>query len=104
MLAIAKRVGSRPRRPSPRSHQQAPEEILAAALASVPDEKLTSFALRLALTGYVDIPREGEFDFLGEAEAAFIPSRPQAEKKSKKAPTPIKATTKKTAARKKAAA
>ncbi len=84
--------------------QKTAEEILALALAETPDEKLTSFALRLALTGYVSIPRESEFDLLAEAEAAFIPPKPQADKKPKKAPTPIKAAAKKTAAKKKVAA
>jgi ParB family chromosome partitioning protein len=86
------------------SHQQNPEEILASALNDVPDEKLTSFALRLALTGYVDIPRENEFDFLAEAEAAFIQPEPHAEKKPKKTPKTIKSATTKNAARKKIAA
>jgi ParB family chromosome partitioning protein len=86
------------------NHQQTPEEILAAALSETPDEKLTSFALRLALTGYVTIPREGELDFLSEAAAAFIRPKPQADKKQKKAPTPIKAAAKKTAIKKKLAA
>ena len=84
--------------------QQTAEEILASVLSETPDEKLTSFALRLALTGYVAIPRESEFDFLTEAEAAFTPAQPKAEKKPKKAPTPIKAAVKKTIAKKKIAA
>jgi len=86
------------------NNQQTAEEILAAALAETTDEKLTSFALRLALTGYVGIPRESEFDFLAEAEAAFIQPKPHAEKKPRKAPTPIKAAVKKTVPKKKAAA
>ena len=73
------------------NNQQTPEEILAAALADVPDEKLTGFALRLALTGYVDIPRENEFDFLAEAESAFAPLPPKKKAATKKAkpPTPV---------------
>ena len=86
------------------NNQQTAEEILASALSETPDEKLTSFALRLALTGYVAIPRESEFDFLAEAEAAFSQPKPQAEKKPKKAPTPIKTVAKKTVPKKKAAA
>jgi ParB family chromosome partitioning protein len=85
-------------------HQQTPEEILAAALSKTPDAKLTSFALRLALTGYVTIPNDNELDFLAEAEAAFVPLPPAKEKKPKKSPTPIKATPKKAAPKKKIAA
>jgi hypothetical protein len=55
---------------------------LTSALFETPDDKLTSFALRLALTGYVDIQRECEFDFLAEAEAALVPP-PTAKKKPK---------------------
>jgi ParB family chromosome partitioning protein len=75
-------------------HQRTPEEILAVALSQTPDERLTSFALRLALTGYVTIPRENELDFLAEAEAMFVP--PQLAKKKPKAnkPTLIKTNTK----------
>jgi ParB family chromosome partitioning protein len=86
------------------NNQRTAEEILASALAETPDEKLTSFALRIALTGYVAIPGEGEFDFLAEAAAAFAPPQPPKEKKAKKTPTPIKAATKKTATKKKVAA
>jgi ParB family chromosome partitioning protein len=74
---------------------------MASALTETPDEKLTSFALRIALTGYVAIPPEGEIDLLGEAAAAFVPPQPPKEKKAKKAPTPIKTATKKTVVKKK---
>ena len=73
--------------------------------------RITGFALRLALVGHIDTPREGEFDFLAEAEAAFAPPQPKnaANKKPKvKTPTPIKAASKsaakKTTAKKKTAA
>jgi ParB family chromosome partitioning protein len=75
-------------------HQQTPEEILAAALSQTPDEKLTSFALRLALTGYVTIPRENELDFLAEAEAMFVPPQPAKKKPKANKPTLIKGSTK----------
>lgn len=65
------------------------------ALSETPNEELTSFALRLALTAHLDKPREGEFDFLAEAEATFVPHRPENQKKRKKVPTPIKAVSKK---------
>jgi ParB family transcriptional regulator, chromosome partitioning protein len=75
-------------------HQQTPEEILAMALSQTPDEKLTSFALRLALTGYVTIPRENELDFLAEAEAVFVPPPPAKKKPKANKPTLIKGSTK----------
>jgi ParB family chromosome partitioning protein len=86
------------------NNQQTAEEILALALAETPDEKLTSFALRLSLTGYVAIPRDSEFDFLTEAEAAFIPAQPAKEKKTRKSPTPIKVTSKNGSTKKRVAA
>jgi ParB family chromosome partitioning protein len=68
------------------------EEVLLSAIEGTIDDKLTSFAARLALAGHRGIPRESEFDFLTEAEAAFL--TPKAPKKSstskKKEPTPIK--------------
>ena len=59
------------------NNQQTPEEVLASTLNSLPDEKLTGFALRLALTGHTDIPRESDFDFLAEAESVFVPLQPK---------------------------
>lgn len=73
------------------SNQQTPEDVLASTLASLPDEKLTGLALRLALTGHTDIPREGDFDFLAEAESAFFPQQPKKVAAKKTAKTnPIK--------------
>ncbi len=80
------------------------EEVLLAAIDGLGNEKLTGFALRLALTSHVAIPREGEVDFLAEAEALFL-QPPQPKKASSKKtgkPTPIKAN--KTATKKKTAA
>jgi ParB family chromosome partitioning protein len=68
------------------NNQQTAEEILASVLSETPDEKLTSFALRIALTGYVAIPREAEFDFLSEAAAAFVPPSPQRRRRRRKLP------------------
>jgi ParB family chromosome partitioning protein len=85
-----------------RGHSE--EEILASALTETPDGKLTSFALRIALTGYVAIPSEGEIDLLAEAAAAFVPPQPPKEKKVKKTPSPIKTATKQTVTKKKVAA
>jgi ParB family chromosome partitioning protein len=42
------------------------------------DGMLPAFALRLALTGHVDIPRDGETDHLIEAEKLFSPAQPKA--------------------------
>ena len=69
------------------NNQQTSDDVLASTLASLPDEKLTSFALRLALTGHTDIPRESDFDFLAEAECVFAPPPPKkgAAKKAGKA-------------------
>ncbi len=69
------------------------EEVLLSAIEATADDKLTRFALRLALSGHVGIPRENECDFLSEAEAVFAPP-PHPKKKSgsgkAKEPTPIK--------------
>jgi len=71
------------------NNQQTAEEILAKALSETPDEKLTSYALRIALTGYIAIPREGEFDFLAEAQAVFGTPQDAKNEKPKKTPTSI---------------
>ena len=63
------------------NEQRSAEELLLATIDATADEKLPAFALRLALSGHVGIPRENEFDFLTEAEAAFAPPQPK-----KKAP------------------
>lgn len=69
------------------NNQQSAEEILASILASLPEDKLTGFALRLVLTAHAAIPRGGELDFLAEAEAAFVPPPPRKAGKPKKAKT-----------------
>ena len=81
---------------------------LLAALNSAPNEKLTSFALRLALTDHLGIPQEGQPDLLAEAEASFNPSQPISSQKKragkpKKTPSPILATKKAVAKKRKAA-
>ncbi len=82
--------------------QRTAEETLLAAIDALADEKLTGFALRLALTSHVAIPREGEVDSLAEAEDVFLQPQPKktSSRKAAKA-SPIKArktATKKTAA------
>jgi ParB family chromosome partitioning protein len=56
--------------------------------ASTPDDKLTGFALRLVLTSHAAIPRQGEFDSLADAEAAFVPAPPKKSSTGKKAKAP----------------
>jgi pimeloyl-ACP methyl ester carboxylesterase len=58
------------------------EEVLLSTIDNTTDDKLTRFALRLALSSHVVIPREHELDFLTEAEAVFAP--PQKKAKAKK--------------------
>jgi ParB family chromosome partitioning protein len=85
--------------------QQTAEEILLSALNGLPDEKLTGFALRLALTEHTNVPREGEFDFLTEAEAVFTISQPtQVKVTAQKKQPSMKPSTKKAATKKKVAA
>jgi ParB family chromosome partitioning protein len=67
------------------NNQQTAEEILGSTLASLSEDKLTGFALRLVLTVHTAIPRESELDFLAEAEAAFVPTLPARNSKPKKA-------------------
>jgi len=75
------------------------EEVLLSAIEGTTNDKLTSFAARLALAGHRGIPRESEVDFLAQAEAAFLTPKP---KKSSTGKTPIKPA--KAAAKKKAKA
>jgi ParB family transcriptional regulator, chromosome partitioning protein len=87
------------------NNRQTAEEVLTNVIAGLPDDKLTGFALWLALTGHTDIPREGEFDFLAEANAVFAPPKPKVAK-AKDKPKPVAAassTPKKNGSRTKAA-
>ncbi|MCU1323068.1 MAG: Chromosome partitioning protein ParB family [Acidobacteriaceae bacterium] len=88
--------------------QQTDEEIVLAAIDDTADDKLTSFALRVALTDYVSIPRENGPDPLSEAEAVFAPPQPKSSKKNaskaKETPTFIKTPQKKSPAKKQKAA
>ena len=83
------------------------EGVLLAALDATADDKLTGFAVRLALAGHRGIPRENEPDFLAEADAAFA-LVPKAERKPKNPkvtiPTLVLAKTKNAAAKKRVAA
>ena len=75
------------------NEQRSAEEVLLSTIDNTADDKLSRFALRLALSGHVGIPREGEFDCLTEAEAVSAPNQPKKNNSSRKAkkPTPIKA-------------
>ena len=73
------------------NEQRSAEELLLATIDSTEDEKLTRFALRLAISGHVGFPGEHEIDFLAEAEIAFAPPPPKKKSKPAKVPTPIKA-------------
>jgi ParB family chromosome partitioning protein len=59
------------------SERRSAEEVLLATIDTTADDKLTRFAIRLALSGHVSIPRENEPDFLAEAEAVFVPPQPK---------------------------
>jgi ParB family chromosome partitioning protein len=61
------------------------EEVLLSTLDVTADDKLIRFALRLALSGHRGIPRDGEPDFLTEADAVF--TSPAPERKSSRTKT-----------------
>ena len=67
--------------------RRSPEEVLLATIDATADDKLPRFAIRLALSGHVSIPRENEPDFLSEADAAFAPARKA--KKTRNAPVAL---------------
>jgi ParB family chromosome partitioning protein len=78
------------------NEQRTAEDVLLSTIDALTDDKLTVFAIRLALAGHRGIPREGEFDFLTEAQTVFTPPLPAKEEelKSTKKPTPMKAASK----------
>jgi ParB family chromosome partitioning protein len=77
------------------NEQRSAEEVLLSTIDATADDKLTRFALRLALAGHVGIPREGEFDFLAEAESVFAPPPPKKRAVAKaKQLTPIQSSAK----------
>jgi ParB family chromosome partitioning protein len=88
------------------NHEQTEQEIVLAALANTADEKLTNFALRLALTDHMDVPRDTDADLLSEAEALFVPpqAKPKKATKRKAAPALVKPAEKKVTAKKQKAA
>lgn len=78
------------------NEQRTAEEVLLSTIDTLRDDGLTGFAIRLALAGHRGIPREGDLDFLAEAEMVFAPPPPTEEQRPKKArkPTQIKAASK----------
>ena len=69
------------------NEKRSTEEVLLSVIDGTADGKLTAFALRLALSGHRGIPREGEPDFLAEADAVFTAPQEEAKaQKSKNAP------------------
>jgi len=88
------------------SQEQTEQEIVLAALGNTADEKLTSFALRLALTDHLGLPRDTDPDLLSEAEALFAPpqANPKRASNPKAAPTLVKPAEKKTTVKKQKAA
>jgi ParB family chromosome partitioning protein len=61
--------------------QRTAEEVLLSTIDSLIDDGLTGFTVRLALSGHRGIPREGEFDFLAEADQIFaLPLTQEGEK------------------------
>ena len=88
------------------NHEQTEQEIVLSALGNTADEKLTSFALRLALTDHLGLPRDTDPDLLSEAEALFAPpqAKPNKANKAKAAPTLVKPAVKKVTVKKQKAA
>ena len=82
------------------STQQSDEEIVLAALDGTADEKLTGLALRIVLSDHIGIPHENQPDFLTEAEQAFAPKKPKANKAKATASKKAKAPATKNIARK----
>jgi ParB family chromosome partitioning protein len=78
------------------NEQRTAEEVLLSTIDNLTDDGLTGFAVRLALSGHRGIPREGEFDFLAEADQVFmLPLAREVQRpKSTKKLTPTKATSK----------
>jgi ParB family chromosome partitioning protein len=71
--------------------QRCAEEVLLTTLGGLSEDQITGFALRLAFTGHTAIPREGEIDFLAEAEAALAIPKPRKQASAKKTKAPIEA-------------
>ena len=87
------------------NERRSSEEVLLATIAATADDKLSRFAVRLALSGHVGTPRENELDFLAEADAVFTPPQKEAKaKKTTKAPVALSKPKTKNKAKKQTAA
>jgi ParB family chromosome partitioning protein len=86
------------------NNQQPADEVLLSTIAVLPDEKLPGLALRLLLTVYTAIPRDGAVDLLAQAEAAFALEQAKTASKQKRRTTDAKPSARKSASKKKAAA
>ena len=91
----------------PDNDRRSAEEVLFTVLEGTADDKLSRFAVRLALSGHRGIPRENEPDFLAEADTAFAPAsktkrKPKSAKVTK--PTLVPSSKKKGTAKKNVAA
>ena len=64
------------------NHEQTEQEIVLHALGSTADEKLTGFALRLALTNHLGTPRDMDPDLLSEAQPPSAPPEVKAKRVS----------------------
>ena len=62
------------------NEKRSAEEVLLSLIEGTGDDKLTSFAVRLALSGHRGIPRENELDFLHRSRGRFpLPQGPEKE-------------------------
>jgi ParB-like chromosome segregation protein Spo0J len=86
------------------NNQQTADEVLASAIAALPNDKLAGFALRLVLTAYTAIPRDGAVDYLAEVESAFALTQSKTARKSKNRAIDTKSSARKSKSKKKAAA
>jgi ParB family transcriptional regulator, chromosome partitioning protein len=86
------------------NNQQMANEVLTSTIAALPDEKLPGLTLKLLLTAYTAIPRDGAVDYLAEAEVAFTLKQATTASKSKRRATDPKSSARKSASKKRVAA
>ena len=59
--------------PDPDNDSRSVPEIIRSAVDALTDEKLSGFAVKLALCGHRRIPKDADVDILAEAAAVFLP-------------------------------